>query len=148
MNGASKARACKESLHDVFAEKKMEQTNTKTDEKNSKKTKVVLFLFIMPILFLILLAGITVIGIYLAPQDGGGETSQLIGLTTLILEPIPKPIQNHVFNTDNAESRGFGMSSNYSGHLSFNRRLGNLFFYPLYRNPRVAFDSKWIQRQP
>lgn len=28
------------------------------------------------------------------------------------LEPIPKPIQNRVFNTDNVESRGFGMTSN------------------------------------
>lgn len=63
----------------------MEQENTKTDEKNSKKPKVMLYLFIIPILLLILLTGITVIGVYFVEQNGGSQTSQLIGLTALIL---------------------------------------------------------------
>jgi hypothetical protein len=63
----------------------MEQENSKTDEKNSEKPKVMLRVFIIPILLLMLLTGITVIGIHLVPQDDSGETSQLTGLTTLIL---------------------------------------------------------------
>lgn len=63
----------------------MEQENTKTDEKKRKETKVMLFLFIIPILLLILLTGITVIGVYFVEQNGGSQTSQLIGLTALIL---------------------------------------------------------------
>lgn len=44
-----------------------------------------LFLFIIPILLLILLTVITVIGVYFVEQNGGSQTSQLIGLTALIL---------------------------------------------------------------
>ena len=63
----------------------MEQEKIKTDEKNSKKPKVMLYLFIIPILLLILLTGITVVGIYFIKQDGRSQTSQVIGLTSLIL---------------------------------------------------------------
>ena len=63
----------------------MEQENSKTDEKPIEKPKVMLRVFIIPILLLILLTGITVIGIHLVPEDDSGETSQLTGLTTLIL---------------------------------------------------------------
>lgn len=63
----------------------MEQNNSTKDKKNSKKPEVMLFLFIIPILLLILLTGITVIGVYLVEQDTNGATSQLIGLTPLIV---------------------------------------------------------------
>ena len=41
------------------------------------------FLFIIPILLLILLTGITVIGVYLVEQYSSGVTSQLIGLAAI-----------------------------------------------------------------
>ena len=63
----------------------MEQNDSTKDKKNRKKPKVMLFLFIIPILFLILLTGITVIGVYLLEQDTNGATSQLIALTPLIV---------------------------------------------------------------
>ena len=62
----------------------MGQENTKTDEENSKTPKVMLYLFIIPVLLLILLTGIIVIGVYFLGQDGRSQTSQLIGLGALI----------------------------------------------------------------
>lgn len=44
-----------------------------------------LFLFIIPILLLILLAGITVIGLHFIEQDGSSNTSQLMHLAALIV---------------------------------------------------------------
>jgi hypothetical protein len=64
----------------------MEPNNTKPGEKNVKKTKFwKLFLWIVPTLLLILLAGFVVIRIYLVPQDGSSEISQLLGLSMLLL---------------------------------------------------------------
>lgn len=64
----------------------MEQRNIMTNKENSAKTNFwKLFLWIVPTLFLILLAGITVIGIYLAPQDGSAGTSQLVGLSKQLM---------------------------------------------------------------
>ncbi len=44
-----------------------------------------MFLFVIPILLLILLAGIAVIGVYSIEQDGSSNTSQLIRLTVVIV---------------------------------------------------------------
>jgi hypothetical protein len=64
----------------------MEQENPNVCEKNVKKTKFwKLFLWIVPTLFLILLAGFVVIRIYFVPQDGTSEISQLLGLSMLLL---------------------------------------------------------------
>jgi uncharacterized BrkB/YihY/UPF0761 family membrane protein len=61
----------------------MKQNNSTKDKKNSKKPNVTLFLFVIPILLLILLTIVTVIGVYLIEQNTRGSTPQFIGLATL-----------------------------------------------------------------
>ena len=63
----------------------MERENTNACEKNVKKPKLGLFLFVIPILFLILLVGVIYIGIYLLEQSDRDVTSQVIGLAALVL---------------------------------------------------------------
>lgn len=63
----------------------MEPNNTKSGEKNEKKPKLGLFLFVIPILFLILLVGVIHIGVYLVEQSYSDVTSQVIGLAALVL---------------------------------------------------------------
>lgn len=60
-----------------------EQENSNTDGKNNKKPRVMLFLFIIPILLLILLTGIILIGLHFLEQDGSGNTSQVMRLAAL-----------------------------------------------------------------
>ena len=62
----------------------MEQENTDNTQKNDKEKKVVLFLWIIPLLLLILLTGITLIGVYLVEKHCSSLTSQMIGLGTLV----------------------------------------------------------------
>jgi len=62
----------------------MEQENTDNTQKNDKEKKVVLFLWIIPLLLLILLTGITLIGVYLVEKYCSSLTSQMIGLGTLV----------------------------------------------------------------
>lgn len=63
----------------------MEQENIITNKENSNKRKFwKLFLWIVPALFLILLAGFVVIRIYLVPQDDSSGMSQMTGLVMLI----------------------------------------------------------------
>lgn len=65
---------------------KIKHNNSTKDKENSRKPNLMLFLFIIPILFLILLTVITVIGVYLLEQDTDGVISQLIiFLTPLIV---------------------------------------------------------------
>ena len=69
----------------IYGSKKMEQENIDTCGKKAKKTIFwKLFLWIVPALFLILLAGFVVIRIYLVPQDDSSGTSQMTGLVMLI----------------------------------------------------------------
>ena len=64
----------------------MEKGNTMTNKENSAERKFwKLFLWIVPTLFLILLAGFVVIRIYLAPIDDSSEISQLLGLSMLMV---------------------------------------------------------------
>jgi hypothetical protein len=63
----------------------MEQKNTKKDANNNKKPKVGLFLFVIPILLLILLVGGIHIGIYLVEQSDSDVISQVLGLSMLLL---------------------------------------------------------------
>jgi len=63
----------------------VEQESSNTDGKNDKKPRAMLFLFIIPILLLILLAGITVIGLHFIEQDGSSNTSQLMHFAALIV---------------------------------------------------------------
>lgn len=79
----TKTKMHKKLLQDEFMGKEVEQENSNTDEKNNKKPRVMLFLFIIPILLLILLTGITVIGVYFIEQDGSSNTSQLMRLVAL-----------------------------------------------------------------
>jgi len=62
-----------------------EQENSDTGETNNKKPRVMLFLFIIPILLLILLTGIILIGLHFIEQDGSSNTSQVARLAALIV---------------------------------------------------------------
>lgn len=65
----------------------MEQENTKTDEKKRKERKVILFLWIIPMLLLFPLVGLLAIAVYFFP-DGSStdiEISQVIGLITIVV---------------------------------------------------------------
>ena len=62
----------------------MDTKSTNDNEKQCKPTRPVLFLWIIPLLLLILLTGITLIGVYLVEKYCSSLTSQMIGLGTLV----------------------------------------------------------------
>jgi hypothetical protein len=64
---------------------KMDPKNTNDNEKQRKQTKPVLLLWIIPLLLLILLTGITVVGVCLLEQSDSNLTSQLKGLGVLVV---------------------------------------------------------------
>ena len=59
--------------------------NPNSNIKQGKQTRPVLLLWIIPLLLLLLLAGIAVIGVYLLEQSDSGVTSQLKGLAILVI---------------------------------------------------------------
>ena len=81
----TKTKMRKKLLQGEFLGREVEQENSNTDEKNNKQPKVMLFLFIIPILLLILLTGIVLIGLHFIEQDGSSNTSQLMRLAALIV---------------------------------------------------------------
>lgn len=81
----TKTKMRKKLLQGEFLGREVEQENSNTDEKNNKQPKVMLFLFIIPILLLILLTGIVLIGLHFIEQDGSSNTSQVARLAALIV---------------------------------------------------------------
>lgn len=81
----TKTKMDKKLLQREFMAREVQQENSNTAETNNKKPRVMLFLFIIPILLLILLTGITLIGVYFIEQDGSSNTSQLMRLVALIV---------------------------------------------------------------
>jgi len=61
----------------------MERDNYNSDEIKKIKTKAVFFIWILPILLLALLAGITVIGVHFLEQDSSLSQSRLIIISTI-----------------------------------------------------------------
>jgi hypothetical protein len=61
----------------------MEQENHNSDEIKKIKTKAVFFIWILPILSLALLTGITVIGVHFLEQDSSISPSRLIRIATI-----------------------------------------------------------------
>jgi len=62
----------------------MDTKSTNDNEKQCKPTRPVLLLWIIPLFLLILLTGITVIGVRLLEQSDSNMTSQLKGLGMLV----------------------------------------------------------------
>ena len=75
----------KKLLRGEFMGREVEQENSNTGETTKKKPRVMLFLFIIPILLLILLTGIILIGLHFIEQDGSSNTSQVARLAALIV---------------------------------------------------------------
>jgi uncharacterized BrkB/YihY/UPF0761 family membrane protein len=63
----------------------MEPKSTNGNEKKRKQTRPVLLLWIIPLLLLIVLTGITVLGVCLLEQSDSSLTSQLKGLGVLVV---------------------------------------------------------------
>ena len=61
----------------------MERENYNSDEIKNIKTKAVFFIWILPILSLALLTGITVIGVHFLEQDSSLSQSRLIIIATI-----------------------------------------------------------------
>jgi len=63
----------------------MEQENHNSNEIKKTGTKAVFFIWILPILFLVLLTGITVIGVHFLEQDSSISPSRLINIATIAI---------------------------------------------------------------
>lgn len=63
----------------------MDLKSSYNDEKQSKPTRPVLYLWMIPLLLVILLTAITLIGVWLLERSDGNMTSQLKGLGVLVV---------------------------------------------------------------
>ena len=61
----------------------MEQENNNSDEIKKIKTKAVFFIWILPILLLVLLTVVTLIGVHFLEQDSSISPSRLIKIATI-----------------------------------------------------------------
>ena len=61
----------------------MEKENHNSDKIKKTRTKAVFFIWILPILLLALLTGITVIGVHFLEQDSSISPSRLIRIATI-----------------------------------------------------------------
>ena len=63
----------------------MNPNSTNDNAKQGKQTRPVLLLWIIPLFLVVLLTGMTVIGVRLLDQSESGMTSQMKGLTILVI---------------------------------------------------------------